>query len=104
MFRKFREIYEKVFTTIRAKLIAIISLIILVSLLLFTGISLNLFQSNMSEMVKLNNGNNAKMLSDKVESELRNQADQMRLLKNPNCAIRPTRCVCSIPCRKKVRR
>lgn len=80
MFRKFREIYEKVFTTIRAKLIAIISLIILVSLLLFTGISLNLFQSNMSEMVKLNNGNNAKMLSDKVESELRNQADQMRLL------------------------
>lgn len=80
MFRKIRAAYESVFTTIRAKLIAIISLIILVSLLLFTGISLNLFQSNMSEMVKLNNGNNAKMLSDKVEGELSSSADRLRLL------------------------
>jgi len=34
----------------------------------------------MSEMVKLNNGNNAKMLSDKIEGEFRNNAEQMRLL------------------------
>lgn len=80
MFSKIRELYNSLFTTIRAKLIAIISLIILTSLLLFTGISLNLFQSKMSEMVKLNNGNNAKMLSDKVEGELRGYADQLRLL------------------------
>lgn len=71
---------EKTFTTIRAKLIGIISLIILVSMLLFTGIALNLFQSNMSELIKLNNGNNAKMLSDKVESELRSQSEALRLL------------------------
>lgn len=80
MLTKIRSFYDSIFTTIRAKLIAIISLIILTSLLLFTGISLNLFQSNMSEMVKLNNGNNAKMLSDKVEGEFRNNAEQMRLL------------------------
>lgn len=80
MFARVRSFYDSLFTTIRAKLIAIISLIILTSLLLFTGISLNLFQSNMSEMVKLNNGNNAKMLSDKVEGELRTYAEQMRLL------------------------
>lgn len=80
MFTKIRAAYNSVFTTIRAKLIAIISLIILTSLLLFTGISLNLFQSNMSEMVKLNNGNNAKMLSDKIEGELRGNAGQLRLL------------------------
>ena len=80
MFAKIKQIYNSLFTTIRAKLIGIISLIILTSLLLFTGISLNLFQSNMSEMVKLNNGNNAKMLSDKLESELRSSAEQLRLL------------------------
>lgn len=80
MLGKIKYIYDNTLTTIRAKLIAIISLIILVSLLLFTTISLNLFQSNMSELVKLNNGNNAKMLSDKMESELRLIADQMRLL------------------------
>ena len=80
MLGKIRGLYENTFTTIRAKLIGIISLIILVSMLLFTGISLNLFQSNMSELVKLNNGNNAKMLSDKVESELRSQSDALRLL------------------------
>ncbi len=80
MFSNVKKIYNSLFTTIRAKLIAIISLIILTSLLLFTGISLNLFQSNMSEMVKLNNGNNAKMLSDKVESELRINAEQLRML------------------------
>ncbi len=80
MLGKIRRLYENIFTTIRAKLIGIISLIILVSMLLFTGISLNLFQSNMSELIKLNNGNNAKMLSDKVESELRSQSDALRLL------------------------
>lgn len=80
MLGKLKEFYNSLFTTIRAKLIAIISLIILTSLLLFTTISLNMFQSNMSEMVKLNNGNNAKMLSDKIESELRNTAEQLRLL------------------------
>lgn len=80
MFTQIKKFYDSIFLTIRAKLIAIISLIILTSLLLFTGISLNLFQSNMSEMVKLNNGNNAKMLSDKVEGEFRNDAEQMRLL------------------------
>lgn len=80
MLQKLRNFYQSLFTTIRAKLIAIISLIILTSLLLFTGISLNMFQSNMSEMVKMNNGNNAKMLSDKVESEMRNEAEELRLL------------------------
>jgi adenylate cyclase len=80
MLTRIKKIYDNTFTTIRAKLIGIISLIILSSLLLFTTISLNLFQSNMSEMVKLNNGNNAKMMSDKMESELRLQADQLRLL------------------------
>lgn len=80
MLGKIRRLYENIFTTIRAKLIGIISLIILLSMLLFTGIALNLFQSNMSELIKLNNGNNAKMLSDKVESELRSQSDALRLL------------------------
>lgn len=80
MFTKIRAAYDSIFTTIRTKLIAIISLIILTSVLLFTGISLNLFQSNMSQMVQLNNGNNAKMLSDKVEGELKSHADQLRLL------------------------
>ncbi len=80
MFSKIRGIYNSIFTTIRAKLIAIISLIVLASVLLFTGISLNMFQSSMSEMVKLNNGNNAKMLSDKVEGELKGNAEQLRLL------------------------
>jgi sensor domain CHASE-containing protein len=48
MLNRLRNFYAQLFTTIRAKLIAIISLIILVSILLFTGISLNLFQTNMS--------------------------------------------------------
>lgn len=56
MLNRLRNFYAQLFTTIRAKLIAIISLIILVSILLFTGISLNLFQTNMSELIKLNNG------------------------------------------------
>ncbi len=80
MLNRLRNAYAQLFTTIRAKLIAIISLIILLSILLFTGISLNLFQTNMSELIKLNNGNNAKMLSDKIESELRGHGDQLRLL------------------------
>ncbi len=80
MLQKIKEIYASIFTTIRAKLIAIVSFIILASLLLFTGISLNLFQTNMAELIKLNNGNNAKMLSDKVESELRSNADALRIL------------------------
>ncbi|MBV6493154.1 MAG: hypothetical protein LDLANPLL_01169 [Turneriella sp.] len=77
---KLRQIYARNFTTIRAKLIAFVSLIIIISVLLFTGISLDMFQTNMTEMVKLNNGNNAKMLSDKIEGELRNTAEQLRLL------------------------
>lgn len=80
MLEKIRKFYEDTFSTIRAKLIGIISLLILVSMLLFTGIALNMFQSNMAELIKLNNGNNAKMLSDKIESELRAEADALRLL------------------------
>ncbi|HRP68981.1 MAG TPA: HAMP domain-containing protein, partial [Turneriella sp.] len=80
MLTKLRALYASIFTTIRSKLIAIVSFIIIISVLLFTGISLNMFQSSMTEMVKLNNGNNAKMLTDKVEGELRTTAEQLRLL------------------------
>ena len=80
MLRKLKEFYHSEIFTLRVKLIAIISLLILVSLILFTGIALNLFQEDMTEMVTVNNNNNVKMLSNKLESELRNYRDTMRLM------------------------
>ena len=80
MLRKLKEFYHSEIFTLRVKLTSIISLLVLMSLVLFTGIALNLFQEDMTEMVTVNNNNNVKMLSDKLESELRNYRDHMRLM------------------------
>ncbi len=74
MIRKLR------FISIRTKLMVIISALVLLSLFFLITTTLNLFQKDLRNMVTLNNGNNARMMSDKIDSEISHTLESLRLL------------------------
>ncbi|MBN8219496.1 MAG: HAMP domain-containing protein [Spirochaetes bacterium] len=81
------------FVSIRTKLMVIISALVLLSLFFLITTTLNLFQKDLRNMVTLNSGNNARMMSDKIDAEINHRLESLRLLdagrgKNPALADR----------------
>lgn len=81
------------FVSIRTKLMVIISALVLLSLFFLITTTLNLFQKDLRNMVTLNSGNNARMMSDKIDAEINHRLESLRLLdtgreKNPALAAR----------------
>lgn len=80
VFHHFKDIYQKRYFPIRTKLMLIISAVVFISLGLLITISLGLFQEDMTNMVTYVNSNTTKLLSDKVESEIKSHIERMKLI------------------------